>query len=152
MMDRRRALMMREKEEQNGWKPGTYNRGSSVVSVNNEGVFEITQIGASSSNRVYPQFKRPIKIVTGDALQVKFTKVAGTKTATFIVCYLGSNTLTSSSGESWKANSDSLTLNYTATVNDNSRNNMTLGTSASVLTGTNCKIKIEIYINGERVI
>lgn len=145
--------MLRTPKDANGWMENSTGHGTSVYTVSSDGTIHITKWASSiePTNSIYLKFKKPISLNTGDVVSAKIIKKSGTDTTCFTYGYLHPSSRT------WTIWNNVLLSNlYGNTYSYTAQSNMTIDT-LWIRNGTADKtlslyLRIEIYINGERVI
>ena len=153
LMDRRRALMMAEREppiDPINFTPGSFTQGTSAwnVAENNSGEITITAWNNSWVNRIAAQMSRNLEILSGDVIRFVAKKVSGTLSrAQYVDAHIGA--LTIGTNVEWKNGTTALDKTVTASSNVTA-NVISLNNRTGSATSTDYKVKITIYINGQQ--
>lgn len=146
-------MMLASPKDANGWMENSTGHGTSIYTVNSDGVIHITKWATSSepTNSIYLKFKKPISLSPGDVVSAKIIKKSGTDATLYSYGYLHPSSRT------WNIWSNVLLANlYGNTYSYTTQSAITIDT-LWIRNGTrdstmSLYLNIEIYINGERVI
>lgn len=141
---------------QNNFVPGTYTRGSSVFVVDSDGFITVSSWPKGWDNDVWIPFYQSFQVKTGDSVKVRITGLSGSASKNFLA-NIGPYNKSISAGI-WVFQNATLKnglresyFSKTATA-DIDCAVLRMENNSAEVTFNNWKLKVEIFVNGVRVI
>lgn len=140
----------------NNFVPGTYTRGSSVFVVDSDGYITVSSWPKGWNDDVWIPFYREFQVKTGDTVSVRVTGLSGSASK-MLLAYIGpfnksigagvwafqNATLKDGLRESWFSRTATGDIDCAVLRMENNSDGVTF---------KNWKLKVEIFVNGVRVI